>query len=277
MGSSTAMSSSVPKATSYWDSAAPHEGAVVAFGALLLAAHDPINAARALADYVLTPGGVARRELELAGIVPQGVDDFRALFPSDPSQLAASALCGAYWALGHRAQPQSRSRWFPVMSGSDLDREIFDRRTGETLISLIARAHGRLRLFSAYVDGPGLRALEPALAGATKRGVEVDLVTVRHLERDDASTVLASLVDSDGDRSRLHIHRLEGMKWFPHLKLLTADGSAAYIGSANMTLAGMTTNFEVGALVVGDAVVAFEALVDELVRRAKDEGGVPME
>ena len=60
------------------------------------------------------------------------------------------------------------------------------------------------------------------------------------------------------------------MTWFPHLKLLTADGAYAYIGSANMTFAGMTTNFEVGALVEGDAVLAYEALVNELVRRAHD-------
>jgi phosphatidylserine/phosphatidylglycerophosphate/cardiolipin synthase-like enzyme len=220
--------------------------------------------------YVLAPDGAARLALERVGIIPGSVEDFRALFPSDPSQLVAAALCGAYWALGHRARPESRSRWFPVVSGSDLDRDTFDRRTGETLIGLISRARDRLRLFSAYVDGPGLRALEPALAGATNRGVDVDLVTVRHLEREDAPAVLTSLLDSNGDRSRLRIHRLEGMKWFPHLKLLTADGSSAYIGSANMTLAGMTTNFEVGALVEGDPVVAYEALVDELVRRAKD-------
>jgi phosphatidylserine/phosphatidylglycerophosphate/cardiolipin synthase-like enzyme len=55
----------------------------------------------------------------------------------------------------------------------------------------------------------------------------------------------------------------------PHLKLLTVDGDAAYIGSANMTFAGMTTNFEVGALVEGSAVVAFETLVDDLVKRAQ--------
>jgi phosphatidylserine/phosphatidylglycerophosphate/cardiolipin synthase-like enzyme len=62
------------------------------------------------------------------------------------------------------------------------------------------------------------------------------------------------------------------MAWFPHLKLLTADGAAAYIGSANMTFAGMTTNFEVGALVEGAAVVAYETLFDELVRRAQLPG-----
>jgi phosphatidylserine/phosphatidylglycerophosphate/cardiolipin synthase-like enzyme len=156
------------------------------------------------------------------------------------------------------------------MSGRDLDRETYDRRTGETLIGLIARARDRLRLFSAYVDGSGLRALEPALAGATTRGVSIDLVTVRRLEREGAPEVLATLLEADGDRSRLSVHRLEGMSWFPHLKLLTADAAAAYIGSANMTFAGMTTNFEVGALVEGPAVVAYEALVDELIRRAED-------
>lgn len=251
---------------------------MVACGALLLGAHDPIDAAQSLVEYVRSRDGDARRALERVGIAPHTVDDFRALLPADAGQLEASASYGAYWALGHRVRPERLDRWFPVMSGTDLDRDTFDRRTGETLIGLIARARDRVRLFSAYVDGSGLRALEPALAGATNREVAVDLVTVRRLEREDAPEVLASLLDADGDRSHLHIHRLEGMTWFPHLKLLTVDGAAAYIGSANMTFAGMTTNFEVGALVEGPAVVAYEALVDELVRRAEElPGDVPAE
>jgi len=248
----------------------PPEGAVAACGAILLAAHEPIAAAPVLVDYIRAPDGAARRALELLGIKPQNIDNFRTLFPQNLAKLKASASCGAYWALGHRARRDRPDCWFPVMSGTNLDPDTFDRRTGETLIGLIARARKRLRLFSAYVDGPGLRALEPAIAGATNRGVDVELVTVRRLEIKDAPAVLASMLDSKGDRSRLRIHRLEGMRWFPHLKLLTADGTAAYIGSANMTLAGMTTNFEVGALVEGDAVVAFDALVNELVRRAQD-------
>ena len=264
------MSSSVPPAISSSGSAAAHEAAALAFGALLLAARDPVDAAHAIVNYVRSADGAARRALEQVGIRPQSVDDFRVLFPTDAKQLEAAASCGAYWALGHRARPDRRDRWFPVMSGTNLDRDTFERRTGETLIGLIARARVRLRLFSAYVDGPGLRALEPALAGATNRGVNVDLITVRRLEREGSPAVLDSLLHSAGERSRLRLHRLEGMTWFPHLKLLTADGTAAYIGSANMTFAGMTTNFEVGALVEGDAVIAFEALVDELVRRAQD-------
>jgi phosphatidylserine/phosphatidylglycerophosphate/cardiolipin synthase-like enzyme len=267
------MSSLAPAVTPSLDSGQLHAGAAVACGALLLPAGDPIGAAPVLVEYIRAPRGATRRALEAVGITPRSVDDFRALFPGDPLQLQAAAACGAYWALGHRARPERPDRWFPVLSGTDLDRETFDRRTGETLIGLIARARRRLRLFSAYVDGQGLRALEPALAGATNRGVAVDLVTVRRLERDDTAEVLTSLLDDHGDRSRLQIHRLEGMRWFPHLKLLTVDGMAAYIGSANMTFAGMTTNFEVGALVEGDAVVAFEMLVDELVRRAHDLSG----
>lgn len=243
---------------------------MIACGALLVATHDPLEAAHALVDYVRSRDSDARRALEQVGIAPQMVDDFRALFPSEVAMLDASARCGAYWAFGNRARPECRDRWFPVMSGIDLDRDTFDRRTGETLIGLVARARDHLRIFSAYVDGRGLRALAPALVGATNRGVYVDLVTVRRLEREDAPQVLASLLNAYGDQRQLCIHRLEGMTWFPHLKLLTVDGTTAYIGSANMTFAGMTTNFEVGAVVEGAAVVAFETLVDELVRRAQD-------
>src|ERR1700744_3136645 len=101
-GSSSVMSSSVPPATLSSISDAPPESAVVACGALLLAAHDPLDAAHALVGYVRSQDVEARRLLERAGIVPQTVDDFRALFPSDVAALAASASCGAYWALGNR-------------------------------------------------------------------------------------------------------------------------------------------------------------------------------
>lgn len=265
------MSYSVLRDTSRAAGDVSAEPAVIAVGALLLAARDPIEAIEPLVDYIQSRGPGTRQALERVGITAQSVDDFRELMPSNPDVLTAAASNGAYWALGHRARGERRDRWYPVVSGNDLDQDVFDRRTGETLVGLITRAHDRLRLFSAYVDGPGLRALEPALAGATSRGVSVQLVTVRRLERGDAPDVLGGLLVTSGDRSRLTIHRLEGMSWFPHLKLVTADGAAAYIGSANMTLAGMTTNFEVGALVEGTAVVAFENLVDELVRRASCE------
>ena len=121
-------SSSVPPVTSSSDSGAPPQAAAVACGALLVAAHDPIHAAHSLVDYVRSRDGSARRALEQVGIAPRSVDDFRALFPSDAAELEASASCGAYWALGHRARPERAHRWFPVMSGTDLDPDAFDRR-----------------------------------------------------------------------------------------------------------------------------------------------------
>ncbi len=50
---------------------------------------------------------------------------------------------------------------------------------------------------------------------------------------------------------------------FPHLKLLVVDSARAYIGSANLTYAALTTNYEVGALVYGESVRVYEALLHE--------------
>lgn len=263
-------SSSGPTATSPIDSHDERTTAALALGALLASTADPLRASETLLDYLCSPDSKRQRALEETGIRATVVDDFRSLLPSDPPSLSTAMSCGAFWALGRRAGAPSPAWWSPVVSGTDLDPAVFDRRTGETLVALIARARSRVRLFSAYVDVGGLLALAPALAGAARRGALLDVVSVRRLERGDGATErLREHVEAHADASRLRIHRLEGMEWFPHLKLVTVDGSHAYIGSANVTFAGLTTNFEVGAIVEGDAVVAYELLVDELVGRVE--------
>ena len=67
-----------------------------------------------------------------------------------------------------------------------------------------------------------------------------------------------------GDRTRVPF---SGDQSFPHLKLLVVDGVRAYIGSANLTYAALTTNYEVGALVDGDAVHVYERLLDEVLQQ----------
>jgi phosphatidylserine/phosphatidylglycerophosphate/cardiolipin synthase-like enzyme len=67
----------------------------------------------------------------------------------------------------------------------------------------------------------------------------------------------------EGDPDRCEIVSFSGDQ-FPHLKLLIVDGVRAYIGSANITYAGLTKNYEVGALVDGTAVEVYELLLDEV-------------
>lgn len=58
------------------------------------------------------------------------------------------------------------------------------------------------------------------------------------------------------------------MKSAPHLKLIAADGTRAYIGSANLTWPALTSSAEVGALVQGEPVHVLERWFDGLVAPA---------
>ena len=48
------------------------------------------------------------------------------------------------------------------------------------------------------------------------------------------------------------------------MKVLSVDTRAAYIGSANSTLRGLSTNFELGAVVEGPAVATIDAFLDHV-------------
>jgi phosphatidylserine/phosphatidylglycerophosphate/cardiolipin synthase-like enzyme len=62
-----------------------------------------------------------------------------------------------------------------------------------------------------------------------------------------------------------------------HAKVIAADGLRAYLGSANMTSAGYSRQFEIGAEVSGDQVREIEeilAAVDRLGVVRYEVGGV---
>jgi phosphatidylserine/phosphatidylglycerophosphate/cardiolipin synthase-like enzyme len=79
-----------------------------------------------------------------------------------------------------------------------------------------------------------------------RRGVDVEALIVDKLEREDASLGLDAVVGELGTLGRLSVRRGVASEWFAHMKVLTVDSRAAYVGSANSTIAGLTANFELG-------------------------------
>lgn len=138
------------------------------------------------------------------------------------------------------------------------------RTTGETLIGLASTARSRIRLASPYVDETGITLLADAIAAATRRGVVVDLFDPSGW--DPARAAVAALRDAvttSGDPTRLRLVRALPDAPFAHLKVMVVDGSAAYIGSANLTAAGLAgRNLELGVLVRGPQVAAIEHILD---------------
>jgi phosphatidylserine/phosphatidylglycerophosphate/cardiolipin synthase-like enzyme len=136
-------------------------------------------------------------------------------------------------------------------------------RTAESLLSLLIRARRRVRLFAPFVDEPGLRAIAPGMAAATRRKVHID-VAIREQTRPLVEAVLPPVVASMGDPRMLQMHVLANDEVFPHLKVLSVDGAWAYIGSANLTWAALIHNVELGVLVDGDEVVVLDQLFDQM-------------
>jgi phosphatidylserine/phosphatidylglycerophosphate/cardiolipin synthase-like enzyme len=232
-------------------------------GSLLLRTPDPLNASELLHAYLMSPTADLRDSLERAGVSCRLVDDFRPILPTDIETLSRLCELGAAWAVGRHSVPP-RGSWQPVVTGPDLDPLTFQRLTAETLIGLVVAADQRIRLFTPFVDARGVEPLAFALAAATKRGVEVEIGYRAEADRTHAIERLMDTMRISGDLDRCTVVPFSGDSAFPHLKLLVVDGVRAYIGSANLTYAALTTNYEVGALVEGDAVEVYERLLDEV-------------
>jgi len=204
-------------------------------------------------------------ELALLGVPLTLLAEYEALLDASDSERQLLLRCGAAWALGLRASPVSEhGEWRPVVSGSELGPPAFPNRTGETLIQLIMSARRVIRFAPAYFDAPAARYLSPSLAAASRRGVEVKMVIVNQLEREEATAELQEVLAAEGATERLNVLRGEARDWFAHMKVLSVDGGAAYVGSANSTISGLTTNFELGTLVKGSAVAIIEAFLDRI-------------
>lgn len=135
---------------------------------------------------------------------------------------------------------------------------------GETLTHLVTGAGRTLRLAAPFIDRLGLSFLGDALAAATQRGVALEvLLPTRSTHADDALDELRDTIRRSGSVARFSVARLRFDAPWAHLKVLTADTSSAYIGSANVTGAGLTGhNLELGVLVRGPAVAVVERVLD---------------
>ncbi len=138
------------------------------------------------------------------------------------------------------------------------------RTTGETLVQLIVGATTTLRLVAPFIDRPGLSFVGDALAAATARGVDLEiLLPTRSTHADDALDELKTTIALSGDSDNFTVSRLRYDAPWAHLKVLTSDSSSAYIGSANVTGAGIAgPNLELGVLVRGNKVAVVEQILD---------------
>lgn len=108
-----------------------------------------------------------------------------------------------------------------------------------------------------------------AFADATGRGVRLRILTrdISLGDRSNASTIneLSDRVRREGNTDRLHIVEVDKEN-FPdaslHAKALVADGTQAYIGSANLTRQSLQNAVELGLYLEGEPVKDVKSYID---------------
>lgn len=232
-------------------------------GGLLVDAVDPTGAARSLARLLASQPD--RGAAKAAGFDPDLVDVLRNRFGADSGRIELACLLGAAWVTGRRSAVPAEP-WDLVASlptGTPLPSGL-RRTTGETLMQLVSQSTRTLRLVAPFIDWLGLSFLSDALSAATGRGVALEiLLPTRSTHATDALHGLETTIVRDGNITNYSVATLRPDAPWAHLKVVSSDAVAAYIGSANVTGAGIAgSNLELGILVRGRAVAVVEQLID---------------
>jgi len=233
-------------------------------GGVLVDVRDPQGGARALAE-LLTARKLDKRAAGTAGFDPDLVDVLRNRFGSDDERIKWACELGAAWVNGRRSIV-TKEPWDIVASlptGTPMPHGL-RRTTGETLMQLVSQSSKTLRLAAPFIDWPGISFLADALAAATARGVTLQvLLPTRSSHAGGALGELETTIERDGTIANYSVARLRFDAPWAHLKVLSSDSVAAYIGSANVTGAGIAgPNLELGVLVRGPAVAVVERVLD---------------
>lgn len=143
------------------------------------------------------------------------------------------------------------------------DRNLSFRSTQGSILQLITTAESSLFLLSPFMqslEGVDTSLLVEALRYAVVSGVELSVVTSPHgintIKQSWVSILDAGSVTLYSPSPSLDNPEILGS----HAKVVLADKSRAYIGSANITLPGLHNNLEVGVCLDGDIPVQLSYL-----------------
>ena len=239
------------------------------FGGALYSSTDVSDAAVQLAEFLKSGTTDPVRALRF-GLDVEIVDALRSLRLSDPVEIDRYCELGAAWVLGRRSA-DSPSAWQSVVSipaQLKLPRSII-RTTAETLIGLTNEATTKVRFAAPFIDESGLKVLTESVISATLRAVDVEVVRPLRGDREHAALEeLRMAVIDKGTGSQLKFLSTSEDVPFPHLKVMTVDSRAAYVGSANLTAAALEgRNLEFGVMVRGETVSAIDEFLDTFTRR----------
>ena len=143
------------------------------------------------------------------------------------------------------------------------------RQTAGTLLGLIDRSSENVFLAAPFIDGHAVGFLSYSLVTAMKRGVKIDVLTSAGKGVEMRPLIDEAIADS---RCRMTVTELETVisSLGSHAKVLLVDDREAYVGSANLTSAGLGRHVEIGVELAGpqvDDLVRLFASLDRLGRR----------
>lgn len=158
----------------------------------------------------------------------------------------------------------------------DLDRfyGIFEN-TALGMRRMIEEAVREVYIVVPFFDRKGLETVSTAIEGALRRGIKFVVLTRGLPEEDPNRRALAGLIAaSKNSGGSLSLFLSEAKKNSPllHAKILARDGGEEiYVGSANLTGAGMERTLEVGVFLRGATARVVYELVRELVGASEEK------
>lgn len=163
-----------------------------------------------------------------------------------------------------------------VPSGSTLARLSSPRVSplAPRLRRILLEAQGLVRIANPYFD-PGQRILDD-ITGLPRKGVTTRILT-REVTQPDHRTVfneMHSKLPADRQPNLMvgELYELDErgrQAAATHAKVMVIDDEVAYVGSANLTMTSLGTNFELGLLVHGPPVEDIAAVFDEVFDNAR--------
>lgn len=141
------------------------------------------------------------------------------------------------------------------------------RHTAGVLLDLVDRATQQIRLAAPFVDPDAVDFLSDSLVGAGRRSVAVAVIT--SVGQGVHFAGLARRWNGDPDvrgplrvsEVRTHLSSLGS-----HAKVLVVDSERGYVGSANLTAAGLGRHVEVGVELAGPQVAELARVLAALER-----------
>ena len=141
------------------------------------------------------------------------------------------------------------------------------RQTAGVLLDLVDRATADIWLAAPYVDPHAVEFLADSLLGAGRRSVSVVVIT--SLGHAVHFVELARRWDVDPDvRGRLRVSEVQThlSSLGSHAKVIVVDSERGYVGSANLTAAGLGRHVEIGVELGGPQVAELTRILVALER-----------